>query len=110
MHGGQLNFQIEGILGILDNAAPPLSAQESFSIRDVYATVKAPPEGAGIQVRVRQGEDVVAECTIDAGQTVSTVVNGAELPVLQAGATLGLDIVTVGTSYPGRDLTVTIRI
>jgi hypothetical protein len=110
LHGGQLNFQIEGILGILDDAAPPLSAQESFSIRDVYATVKAPPEGAGLQVQVRQGGDVVAACTIVAGQTVSTAVNGAELPVLAAGATLSLDLLAVGTSYPGRDLTVTIRL
>jgi len=108
--GGQFNFQIEGILGILDDAAPALSAQESFSIHDVYAEVKAAPTGANVQVRVKQGATVIATCTIDDGDTTSNAVNGAEVPVLTAGATLTLDILAVGTTYPGRDLTVTIRV
>jgi hypothetical protein len=48
--------------------------------------------------------------SIGDGQLVSTPVNGAGLPVLQAGSNLSLDVVTVGTGFPGRDLTVTIRV
>lgn len=110
LHGGQFHFQVEGILGILDDAAPGVSVQQSFSIRDVYAEVKVAPAGAALQVRVRQEAAVIAECTIADGQTKSNIVNGAELPVLIAGATLALDIVAVGTTYPGRDLTLTIRV
>ncbi len=110
MHGGQFNFQIEGILGILDDAAPAISVQQSFSFRDVYATVKAAPTGAALQVRVKQGAEVIADVTIADGQTASASVNGAERPVLTVGSNLSLDIVTVGTTYPGRDLTVTIRL
>jgi hypothetical protein len=110
LHGGQLNFQIEGILGILDDAAPPLDVQETFSIRDIFAKVKAASEGAGIQVRVKQGATVIAECTIADGETASDAVNGAELPVLTAGGSLTVDILAVGTTYPGRDLTLTIRL
>jgi hypothetical protein len=110
LHGGQFNFQIEGVLGILDDAAPPLSVQQSFSIRDVYAAAKGAPTGAALQVRVRQGAQEIATVSIADGQTASPAVNGAELPVLTAGSTLSLDILAVGTTYPGRDLTVTIRL
>jgi hypothetical protein len=110
LYGGQFNFQVEGILAILDDAVPGISVQESFSIRDVYAEVRAAPEGADIVVRVKQGATVVATCTVPDGETFGPAVNGAELPVLEAGATLTLDILSVGTTYPGRDLTVTIRI
>jgi hypothetical protein len=108
--GGQFNFQIEGVVAILDDAVPPLSVQENFSIRDLYAEVKAAPAGAAIQVRIKQEGVEIAACTISDGEFASDAVNGAELPVLTAGATLSLDILAVGTTYPGRDLTVTIRL
>ncbi len=110
LYGGQFSFQVEGLLAILDDAVPGVSVQDNFSIRDLYAEVKTPPAGAEIQVRVKQDGVEVAACTIGAGETVGVAVNGAELPVLSAGATLTLDILAVGTAYPGRDLTVTIRI
>jgi len=110
LYGGQFNFQVEGILGILDDAAPALSVQQNFSIRDVYATVKGAPSGAALQVQVRQGTQVIGLCSIPDGATTSSTVNGAEQPALAAGATLSLDILSVGTTYPGRDLTVTIRL
>jgi hypothetical protein len=110
LSGGQFNFQVEGILAILDDAVPGVSVQQSFSIRDVYAEVKEVPVGAAIEVRVKQGTEIIATCSIADGETIGDGVNGAELPVLVAGSTLTLDILGVGTTYPGRDLTVTIRI
>src|SRR5262249_34018160 len=92
LYGGQFKFPVEGMLGILDDAAPVLSVQQSFSIRDVYAAVKSAPVGAALQVQVRQGTQVIAVCTIADGATTSSTVDGAELPVLAAGATLSLDI------------------
>lgn len=110
LSGGQFNFQVEGILAILDDAVPGVSVQESFSIRDVYAEVKEAPVGAAIEVRVKQGAEIIATCSIAAGETIGDAVNGAEVPVLTSGSTLTLDIVAVGTTYPGRDLTVTVRL
>ncbi len=110
LHGGQFNFQVEGLLGIVDDAVPVVSVQEALSIRDVYAFVKEAPTGAALQMQINQDGNEVATLSIAAGQTVSTPVNGANLPALQALTNLSLDILAVGTSYPGRDLTVTIRV
>jgi hypothetical protein len=110
LSGGQFNFQIDGLLGVLTDAAPGISVQQSFSIRDIYAAVKIAPVGAALLAQVNQNGQMIAQCTIADGQTSSVAVNGAELPVLTMGSTLTLDILAVGTAYPGRDLTVTIRI
>jgi hypothetical protein len=110
MRGGQFNFQVEGLLAILDDAVPLVSVQDTLSVRDIYAAVKEAPSGAAIQLRIRQDGVELGILSIGDGQVVSTAVNGAELPVLQAGSNLRLDVVTVGTGFPGRDLTVTIRV
>ena len=110
LHGGQFSFQIEGLLAVLDDAVPAVSVQENLSIRDAYAVVKGAPLGADLQVRVNQDGMEITTLTVTAGQTFGTVVSGAELPVLQSLSNLTLDIVAIGTDYPGRDLTVTIRV
>jgi hypothetical protein len=84
--------------------------QEDLSIRDVYASVKQAPEGADLELEIRQDGALLASLTIAADATVSTPVDGAELPVLQALSNLTLNITAVGTVFPGRDLTVTIRV
>ena len=110
LRGGQFNFQVEGLLAVLNDVVPVVSVQEGLSIRDVYASVKGAPLGADVQLRVNQDGAEIITLTITAGQTFSTVADGAELAVLQSLSNLTLDIVTVGTAYPGRDLTVTIRV
>jgi hypothetical protein len=87
-----------------------VSVQQTHSIRDVYAFVKEAPTGAALLLRINQDGNEVATLSISAGQTVGTPVNGTNLPALQALANLTLDILAVGTAYPGRDLTVTIRV
>jgi hypothetical protein len=109
-HGGQFNFQVEGLLGIVNDAVPVVSVQEALSIRDVYAFVKEAPSGANLQLRVNQDGNEITTLSIASGATASTPINGAGLPALQALANLSLDITAVGTTYPSRDLTVTIRV
>ncbi|MEZ5365165.1 MAG: phage tail protein [Bryobacterales bacterium] len=109
-HGGQLTFQIEGVFGVLDNATPVLSVQENLSIRDVYAVVKSAPLGADIDLAIRQDGELVATINIPAGATQSSPLSGVNLPYLAESATLTLDITAVGTTFPGADLTVTIRV
>jgi hypothetical protein len=110
LRGGQFSFQVEGGLAVLTDVVPVVSVQEDLSIRDIYAAVKQAPEGADLQMEVRQDGSLLASLTIAADTTVSAPVNGAELPILEALSNLTLNITAVGTTFPGRDLTVTIRV
>ena len=110
LHGGQFNFQVEALLAILNDAVPAVSVQDALSIRDVYASVKQAPTGSAIQLQVNQDGVPVTALSIADGQTVSVPINGAGLPVLQAGSNLTLDILAVGSGFQGTDLTVTIRV
>ena len=110
LHGGQFNFQVEGLLAILNDAVPAVSVQDALSIRDVYATVKQAPTGSNIQLQINRDGVPVTTLSISDGQTVSVPINGADLPVLQAGSNLTLDILAVGSGFQGADLTVTIRV
>jgi hypothetical protein len=110
LRGGQFSFQVEGGMAVLTDVVPTVSVQEDLSIRDVYASVKQAPEGADLELEIRQDGALLASLTIAADATVSTPVDGAELPVLQALSNLTLNITAVGTVFPGRDLTVTIRV
>ncbi len=110
LRGGQFSLQVDGTLAIQQDAAATLTVQEGLSIRDMFASVKNAPTGADLQLEVRQGGTLVSALTILDGQSLSSVVNGAELPVLQSGADLSLDVVSVGVGFPGSDLAVTIRL
>ena len=110
LRGGQFNFQIEGLLAIKNDAVPNVSVQENLSIRDIYAVAKEAPAGADLQLQINQDGVALATLSMTDGQTTSVPLNGAELPVLQAQSDLTLDILAVGTTFPGRDLTVTIRV
>jgi Putative phage tail protein len=110
LRGGQFSFQVEGGMAVLTDVVPTVSVQEDLSIRDIYASVKQAPEGADLELEIRQDGLLLAPLTIAATATVSTPVDGAELPVLQALSNLSLNITAVGTTFPGRDLTVTIRV
>jgi hypothetical protein len=110
LRGGQFSFQVEGGMAVLTDVVPTISVQEDLAIRDVYASVKQAPEGADLELEIRQDGSLLSSLTIAADATISAAVEGAELPVLQALSNLTLNITAVGTSFPGRDLTVTIRV
>ena len=113
LSGGQLSIQVEGYPGIQSDVAPPLVVEESHSVRDIFAVVRGAPEGAPIQMRLRQNADVYCLLAIPVGATVSNVVNGFGLPPLVAGAQIRMDITSVaqgGQGSPGRDLTATVRL
>jgi hypothetical protein len=110
LRGGQFSFQVEGGLAVLTDVVPTVSVQEDLSIRDVYALVKQAPEGSDLELEIRQNGSLLAALAIADGETVSPPMNGAELPILQALSNLTLNITAVGSDFPGRDLTVTIRV
>ncbi len=110
LHGGQFSLQYEGPLAILSDATANLTVQENLAIHDCFAHLKQAPTGADVVIEVRQDTTIVATLTVSAGQTMSGVLNGVELPILQESSQLRLNITSVGTDFPGSDLSVTIRV
>jgi hypothetical protein len=113
LSGGQLSIQVEGYLAIQTDVAPPLVVEETHSVRDVFAVVRDAASGGPIQVQLRHDMETYCTLTIPAGATISNVVWGFGLPPLNAESQISLDIVSVGQgadAFPGKDLTVTIRL
>jgi len=79
-------------------------------VRDVYAIVGQAPSGGSIELQINQNGVAYCTLTIPDSATLSNSVDGATLPFLKAGAQLSLDITMVGSTNPGADLTVVIRL
>jgi hypothetical protein len=113
LSGGQFSIQVEGMLAIQTNAAPPLVVETAHSVRDVFAVVNNAPTGGAVVLEVTQNGQPYCQLTIPNGSIVSNVVDGFALGPLQSNAQIGLNISSVvqtADTTPGRDLTVTIRL
>lgn len=108
--GGQYSFQITGYLAIQTNAAPVLIVDADRSIRDIYAVVGTAPTGAPIGLQITRNGSAYTSIQIPAGATISNVLDGFGLPALRSGDLLGLNVTGVGTTVPGSDLTLAIRL
>jgi hypothetical protein len=109
LSGGQYCLQVNGFLSIDNSAVPPLTIEATHAVRDVFATLGSPADGP-VQVRVNLDGAPYSILTVPATRTVSDGVDGFALPLLRAGAQISLSILSVGQTYPGGDLTVTIRL
>jgi Putative phage tail protein len=113
LSGGQYSIQVDGVVAIEAEAAPAIVADSSHSIHDVFAVAGSAPAGGPVQLRVKQGSDTLCQLTIADGSTASNVVSGVGLKPLQSGSLITLEVVSVPQadgSFPGRDLTVSIRL
>ena len=122
LSGGQFSLQVSGYLATQQNAAPPLLVETSHAVRDVRATVNQAPAGYSISVDILQNGTFLCNVTIPDQQTSSPVIDGVTLPApliegeqITINVTLQVDpnppsSVTSGSTSPGRDLTVTIRL
>jgi hypothetical protein len=115
--GGQFSFQITGYLAIQTGAAPNISVDSDYSVRDIYAMLRSPAYGAAVTLQLnRNGAAYTAvsftagATSSDPGATLSQVIDGFGLPALQASDQLSLDVTGVGTAIPGSDLTLIIRL
>ena len=110
LSGGQFSIQLEGTLAIQTDAAPPLLVEDAHAVRDIYATLRQPANGA-VSLRLKQDNQSYCDLTIPAGASTASL-NGFGMPPLKAKSQLSLDVVGVPQSpeaFPGADLTVTIR-
>lgn len=113
MMGGQYSLQYQGELAVLSGIAPPLTVEASRAVLDVRAQVGVAPMVEPVVVRVLLNETTYADLTIPAGAKTSNTVSGFGKAPLPEGGKLTASILSVGTSggsYPGRDLTITMRL
>lgn len=103
-----LLLSVAGILSIRSNAAPLAMLQETKSAAQVVAVVKQAPIGADLRARLNVGGAAWADVTIAAGQTQGTR-DGTGLSAITAGALVTVDVLAVGTTFPGEDLTVAVH-
>jgi hypothetical protein len=108
--GGQFSFQINGYLAIQTGAAPIVIVDADRSVRDMYAVVRTPPAGAAIGLQINRNGAPYAALQIGIGAIISGVAGGFGLPALRASDQLSLDITGVGTTIPGSDLTLILRL
>jgi hypothetical protein len=108
--GGQFTIQVAGVLFVEPSVAAPLPVHATISVRDIYAVAGAAPAGAPVTVLLRRNSAPYATVTISAGNTVSNAISGATLAPLQPADLLTIDITGVGSTTPGSDLTVVVRL
>ncbi|MBS1873038.1 MAG: hypothetical protein JSU00_07475 [Acidobacteria bacterium] len=110
LSGGQFSIQVDGTLSLQTDAAPPLLVDDTHAIRDIYATLRQAAAG-DVQLKLRVDGAEYCDLRIPGGDTTASV-DGFGMPALPAKSQLSLDIIGVPqapTSFPGSDLTVTIR-
>jgi hypothetical protein len=119
--GGQYSIEVDGYLAIENGAAPDLAIEATHTVRDIYAIVRqAPTDSSGLinapvtiqlnQTLPGQSPSVYCTLTIPVTALISSPQDGFLLPPLVSGATVTMDITSVGVTNPGSDLTVIIRL
>lgn len=113
LSGGQYGIQYEGELAVMQSVAPAIVVDAACAVRDIHATLGSPPLGAPVVLAVKVNGSPYASLTFAAGSSASDTFDGAGKSALPEGGKVSVDITSVGTAdgtYPGRDLTVTIRV
>ncbi len=109
LSGGQFSFQVEGFLAVDSNPAPNVVVEAPHAVGDVYAVVKQAPTGGPITMTLSQNGAPYCTLTIPDGAMSAPSVTGFGQS-LQSGAQLSLQIMSVGQTTPGSDLTVIMRL
>jgi hypothetical protein len=109
LSGGQYSIQVDGYLAVDQSVAPALVIEATHAVRDVYAVLG---KVADAEVKLQVNINGAAYCSlkIEPGMTTSAAAAGNALGPLVAGGLVTLSVLSVGTTYPGADLTVLIRL
>jgi|GEM_PF-6611019 len=104
-------LSLSGILAIQSDVAPRIALPAARTVSELIAIVKQAPTGGALTLRVRTLLGGVttdfATLSIPDGSLRATVTSPGSLP---ADADVLLDIQGVGLTYPGRDLSVLLRL
>jgi hypothetical protein len=116
LSGGQFSLQVSGALATQQNAVPPLTIEASHAVRDIRATVNQPAAGYDIALGIFQNGAEYCSLTIPSGAVTSNLFDGVTLPPLTESSTISLNVMLnriqnpPASMFPGKDLTVTIRL
>ena len=99
-------FGVDGTLAIGSNLATPVQRDIITQPRQIVAQVVTAPVGGNVTININVGGVLYATLTILAGENIA-VLNGP-LSALTSGLPITVDIVGVGSTFPGADLGVTI--
>ena len=105
--GGEVVLSVPGTLGIQTNAAPLVSLRAAVTPVSLVALLKQAPQGAPVTIQVCVGGANWATLAIANGAVSAT--SPAGLGAIAAGALVTLNITTVGTVFPGSDLSVLVQ-
>lgn len=100
---GQVGLSVPGTLGMVSNAAPLLVFGSTVTPSGLLAVVKETAIGAAIAVQIMVGSASYATLTIPAGQTQVSIPGAG---AIAAGALVTLNLISVGTTFPGSGLSV----
>ena len=100
---------VPGVLAIQSDAAPVVTLAAESVASSVEAVLKRAPTGADLKLRVIIDGEEWAAITIADGETGAEVATPADLAPIGAGKAVRLDILEVGTTFPGADLSLLIR-
>ncbi len=106
--GRQIELVVDGVLGIESNAVADTTLREASSWFTIYAQVTNSPLGANIEVALKVNGSTFTTLTIEAGDTLSNVVEAGDLNFesLPADTAITIDITQVGSTFPGERLIV----
>ncbi|MGO9097938.1 MAG: hypothetical protein ACLP9Y_00280 [Mycobacterium sp.] len=101
---------VSGVLGIQSDAAPAFYLNNDFTAGAVKAYVKSAPVGADLMFSIYVGTSSTPWITLTIAAGTTSVVATSEqidaLTPIPANTNVRLAITSVGTTYPGTDLTV----
>jgi hypothetical protein len=106
---GQYSIQVDGYLAVDQSVAPALVIEAPHSVRDVSAVLGSPAD-AEVNLLVNVNGTPYCPLRFDPWATTLIPVDGNTLEPLPLGAKVTLSVLSVGSTVPGSDLTVIIRL
>lgn len=104
-----INLTVNGTLAIGSDQAARISLREAAAVRRVRLEVKQAPVGADLVVHVRIGPvQTLVSLRLPAGAT--EIASDLIAPDIPPDTSVRLDITSVGTTFPGADLSVSLYI
>jgi len=109
LSGGQYTIQVDGFLAVDSSVGPAVIVDAQHAVRDVYAILGTAADSV---VSAQLNVNGAAYCTLTfpQGAIVSNAVVGLGRTPLQQGDQLTVSVLAVGSTYPGADLTVVVRL
>ena len=104
--GSVIIFSIPGVFGIQSDAAPLAISPTNITWSSVIAVVKQAPVGASISMTLKFAGAAVANFSITDG---NTQVTDNITATSNAGDIITIDVTSVGTTFPGSDLTIQLQ-